>query len=284
MARILENSHGQEKPKSTVRCGEPGRQNGNRELHYPERFEAHSYAKLFYENQPPSFDPCADMVGSRSSRSRAASKGFTGYEWHGWRQRWGETHGAIRTDWQGISLRLPQGAQLHNANFVSVEVPQGAVSIASIAAVNILFHFPPAAHWASGPGCTNVNWRRLFEVSSAAAEPCDNELRDWIRKCSEEFGPLRRGCALEIGPMEEARSLLRLAVEPEAPPLSYFRNVHDSRERLTRVKADMQAGKAYYFRWSIPYAPFQAAKAPQLELVDDATGAKEVSRLRRAER
>jgi hypothetical protein len=175
-------------------------------------------------------------------------------------------------------------AELHNANFASVEVPQGAVSIASIAAVNILFHFPPAAHWASGPGCTNVNWRRLFEVSSAAAEPCDNELRDWIRKCSEEFGPLRRACALEIGPMEEARSLLRLAVEPEAPPLSYFRNVHDSRERLTRVKADMQAAKTYYFRWSIPYAPFQAAKAPQLELVDDATGAKEVSRLRRAER
>ena len=96
--------------------------------------------------------------------------------------------------------------------------------------------------------------------------------------------PLRRACALEMSPMEESRSLLRLAVEPEAPPLSYFRNVPDSRERVTRVKADMQAGKTYYFRWSIPYAPFQAAKAPQLELVDDATGAKEVSRLRRAER
>ncbi len=176
-------------------------------------------------------------------------------------------------------------AELHNANFASVEVPQGAMNIASIAAVSILFHFPPAEYyWASGPGCANVNWRRLFEVSSAAAAPCDNELWSWIRKCSEDFGPMRRRCALEIGRMEEARSLLRLAVEPDAPPLNYFRNVHQSRERVTRVKTDMQAGKTYYFRWSIPYAPFQAAKAPELELVDGETGAKEVSRLRRAER
>jgi hypothetical protein len=56
-------------------------------------------------------------------------------------------------------------------------------------------------------------------------------------------------------------------------------------KELLRIEA--QAGKTYYVRWSAPYAPFRLAKSngsrvTKMELVDEATGASEISGLRAA--
>jgi hypothetical protein len=156
-------------------------------------------------------------------------------------------------------------AEIHNAEYASMEVPAGTVLITAAGPIIGKHHIPFGGSWASEPGCAGLKWRRLALESIADIEGCKSRIGALANIC----GSTVEGCFM--CPLETIR----------VPGCNYQLNGASLGYQLLlevgaaiRLKLDVEAGKTYYVRWSLSLR--NHPQPYKMELVDEATGVKEI--------
>jgi hypothetical protein len=159
-------------------------------------------------------------------------------------------------------------AELHNSNYASLEVPQGALSITATVSLLKYGRFPPpTGEWASGPGCASVDWRRLVVAPSGTIARCKDELTSLFMRCGvrwEGVFPIIWAvvpkCNYKLNGADAAFNYAGLAMRPKEL-------AHE------RLHIEVEAGKTYYVKWS------GSSSGGKMQLQDAAAGAKEIRKL-----
>jgi hypothetical protein len=159
-------------------------------------------------------------------------------------------------------------AEIHNDTYASMEVPAGPVVITAASPITGKHRLPSGGEWDSLPGCAGLKWRRL--ALEAATD---------IGQCRASLGALNDECG-GSNSTTAGGALRTLTIRVPACNYklhgSYYANELLAMAPLTvRLPVEVEAGRTYYVRWSLALTNHPLAY--KLELVDEATGTKEVN-------
>jgi Ankyrin repeats (many copies)/Ankyrin repeat len=158
-------------------------------------------------------------------------------------------------------------AEIHNDTYASMEVPAGPVVITAGSPITGKRHLPSQGEWASLPGCAGLEWRRLPLEPAGDVNQCAANLRELNSQC-EGSSSTTTGGALRTLTIHVPACNYKLHG-------SYHANELLAMVPLTvRLPLEVEAGKIYYVRWSLALTNHPLAY--KLELMDEATGAKEM--------
>jgi hypothetical protein len=147
-------------------------------------------------------------------------------------------------------------AEIHNDDYASLEVPAGPVTVTSGTPITGQYHLPTKGEWASMPGCAGLNWRRLAAAPALNIMKCRQNLANLKRDCESGGSPAWKECNYKLNGSFYATELLQSAMWAR------------------HVRVDAEPGKSYYVRWTLSLT--EKPVPNKLELVDEATGAKEI--------
>jgi hypothetical protein len=186
-------------------------------------------------------------------------------------------------------------AQMHAANYTSVQIPQGPVVITATFAYDGQLSIPSpavpatAGSWAALPGCVGLDWRRLAAASPSDITLCQKGLAGLYSECAPTVsysGCALPGCVLikttrvpacysSLNGSADAPFLLSIAAQERDALANGLPHPHSGNLHL-QLRIEAEAGKTYYVKWSV------STSGGKMELVDTANGEKEIRGLKLA--